>query len=310
MQNSQEFSHKSKLQSINDARTSGDAIELTTTVSPTFLILSSVLYLIVIILFSIAIEYPKAIDIKNDDDMSYYSMYMDVHVMLFLGFGLLMTFIDRYSYSGIGFNLLVLSICIPWGIFMYKYRNFKITETVTIHGDDLVYGDFAAAVILISFGGVLGRISPVQLLLMSFIEIIFWAVNWHINEKYLNVLDCGGSILVHIFGAYFGLSVSFIIGSPSKDKIKRYNKTNYNSNLFSVAGTLLLWVYWPSFNGYLANNDNYGTDRAYINTVLCLCSCTFTTFVISKLLNEKKKYDMVYIQNATLAGGVIIGKNI
>ena len=39
----------------------------------------------------------------------------------------------------------------------------------------LIGGDFAAAAVLISYGAVLGRITPTQILLMTFFELIFYA---------------------------------------------------------------------------------------------------------------------------------------
>ena len=38
-------------------------------------------------------------------------------------------------------------------------------------------GDFASAAVLISFGAVLGVLSPVQLIVMAFIEVVFYTLN-------------------------------------------------------------------------------------------------------------------------------------
>ena len=42
-------------------------------------------------------------------------MFQDVHVMIFVGFGFLMTFLRRYGYSSIGFNLLLAALVLQWG---------------------------------------------------------------------------------------------------------------------------------------------------------------------------------------------------
>lgn len=70
-------------------------------------------------------------------------------------------------------------------------------------------------------------------------------------------------------------------------------------------GTVFLWVFWPSFNGGLVEGDQQ--YRAVINTYISLASCTVTAFIISSLTNSEKKFDMVHVQNSTLAGGVAVG---
>ena len=46
-------------------------------------------------------------------------------------------------------------------------------------------------------------------------------------------------------------------------------------------GSVLLWVYWPSFNGLLASDD--ARHRAYINTYISLIASTLATFAVSAM---------------------------
>ncbi len=64
----------------------------------------------------------------------------------------------------------------------------------------------------------------------------------------------GGSIFIHTFGAYFGLLMSLIDcqHTYSNPEISGRQISNIRSDLFSLLGTLILWIYWPSFNGALA----------------------------------------------------------
>lgn len=63
--------------------------------------------------------------------------------------------------------------------------------------------------------------------------------------------DAGGSSTIHTYGAYFGLTVSFILGRQVKPLPKP--KTTYISNIFALIGTFFLWMFFPSFNaGYYA----------------------------------------------------------
>jgi len=66
-------------------------------------------------------------------------------------------------------------------------------------------------------------------------------------------------------------------------------------------------MYWPSFNGALAAENNFSQERVVNNTVLSLCACGVAAFFWSHFLEGK--LDMVHIQNATLAGGVAIGSS-
>lgn len=44
--------------------------------------------------------------------------FQDVHVMIFVGFGFLMTFLQRYGYSGVGFNFLLAAFGIQWALLL------------------------------------------------------------------------------------------------------------------------------------------------------------------------------------------------
>ena len=47
--------------------------------------------------------------------------------------------------------------------------------------------------------------------------------------------------------------------------------------------------------------------RAYINTYISLLASTICTFICSSIFGTDRKFNAVDIQNATLAGGVIVG---
>lgn len=74
-----------------------------------------------------------------------------------------------------------------------------------------------------------------------------------------------------------------------------------------ATGTVFLWLYWPSFNGALAGDAYNARHRAIINTTLSISASAFMAFVTSRLLRHGGKFNMVDVQNATLAGGVAMG---
>ena len=45
-------------------------------------------------------------------------MFQDVHVMMFVGFGFLMTYMKRYGLSSVGLNMLVAAFVIQWATLM------------------------------------------------------------------------------------------------------------------------------------------------------------------------------------------------
>ena len=151
------------------------------------------------------------------------------------------------------------------------------------------------AAVLISFGGIIGKVTPVQLLWLCAIECVFYAINWAICFNLYQITDSGGSIVIHIFGAfarvcgssfstwhwisfddiglgltvdagscmggglagaYFGLACNQVVTLKrmSADGLDKENRNQYIADLFSLLGTLFLFLYWPSFKYVRRNN--------------------------------------------------------
>ena len=66
--------------------------------------------------------------------------------------------------------------------------------------------------------------------------------------------DAGGSILTHAFGAFFGLGLTYGLGVKPEHIPEQNRRTNYMSDTFALVGTIVLWVFWPSFNGEFSDN--------------------------------------------------------
>ncbi|XP_017784382.1 PREDICTED: ammonium transporter Rh type A isoform X2 [Nicrophorus vespilloides] len=236
-----------------------------------------------------------------------YPMFQDVHVMIFVGFGFLMTFMKRYGFSAVGFNFLVAALLVQWAIlcngFYHMDENYKIPISIV----SLLKGDVAVATVLISMGAVLGRTSHMQLIFMGLLEIAFFSFNEYIAAKFFIVTDAGDSMFVHAFGAYFGLAVSFVLTRKQKltDEERSMEASSYMSDMFAMIGTVFLWAFWPSFNSAELEGD--AQHRAIINTYLSLTASCVVAYAFSSAFTPHHKFDMVHIQNSTLAGGVSIG---
>lgn len=88
-----------------------------------------------------------------------------------------------------------------------------------------------------------------------------------------------------------------------EEEASNREKSVYHSDVFAMIGTLFLFCFWPSFNaGVAAAGDS--RLRAIVNTYISISSSVLLTYICSSLFSKEKKFDMVHIQNATLAGGV------
>lgn len=236
-----------------------------------------------------------------------YPFFADVQVMIFVGFGFLMVFLRKHGYSSSGMTFLLAAFCIEWyqltsGFWMRVFSS--VYDKLPLNIYTLINGEFNAAAILITFGVVLGKTTPAQMMYVAFIETIMYSLNQQIGIRY-GATDLGGTITIHLFGAVFGVALSLILTKRGAVYNSIYNSASYNSDIFSILGTMFLWIFWPSFNA--ATGVGATQSRAIVNTVLSLCGSCVTAFLCSHIMRKEQKFAMVDIQNATLAGGVAMG---
>ena len=103
----------------------------------------------------------------------------------------------------------------------------------------MLSADFATAAVLISFGVVLGVTSPLQLIVMTVLEIIIFVFNEIIGRDIIGAVDAGDTIFVHLFGAYFGLSVVRVLYNPEHAESTKEG-SSYSSDLFSLVAIYIL----------------------------------------------------------------------
>jgi len=276
---------------------------------------ASLWQVIMIILFGLVTEYANQNVLASNEEGAFrdkYPFFQDVHVMIFVGFGFLMTFLQDYGYSSVGFNFLISALTIQWAILCNGFwHNVHLDkwDQIRLDIESLITADFAAGAVMITFGALLGKVSPMQMFFIMIFEIFFYGLNEMIGAYELHAVDMGGSIFVHAFGAYFGLGCSWAMtrdAPPEEDKNGKNGATK-TSDMFAMIGTLFLWMFWPSFNGALAETEQQ--HRVVINTVLALTASCVMAFAADILLRKHSKFDMVSIQNATLAGGVAVGSS-
>ena len=67
----------------------------------------------------------------------------------------------------------------------------------------------------------------------------------------------------------------------------------YTIKILFHQGTIFLWVYWPSFNSYGA--DEITQRRAMVNTVYALAASCMATYAFSVLSSQDSKLNMVCV---------------
>merc|ERR1719474_1684988 len=110
-----------------------------------------------------------------------YPLFQEVHVMIFIGFGFLMTFLKKYGLSAVSLNLMCSALAIEIFTLVYGFFHLKCHDTkfefsspkcmsdwpyIDVNVVTMISADFATAAVLISFGVVLGVTSPLQLIIM------------------------------------------------------------------------------------------------------------------------------------------------
>jgi len=232
-----------------------------------------------------------------------YGRSIHILAMLLVGFGFLMVFVRKHGYSSITATFLAVSIALPLYMLIKSYGCGSFSASV-IDIDTLLMAEFAAASLLIAIGAPLGRLRMEQYFIMALLFIPVYMLNeWLILESGLfqGFLDTGGSVVIHAFGAYFGLGV--VTGTMSRFQDAPGVESDAVSNQFALLGSMILWLFWPSFTSALVAPDRVVLTA--INTIFALCGATLATYIFSRLI--RGKIEIADIANAALAGGVAIG---
>lgn len=234
-----------------------------------------------------------------------YTMFIHVSIMIFFGFGFLMTFLRRGGHGAVGNCLIVSAVVVELSLVMAGIlKEWQFAWGGALNIETLINGLFCAGAVMISMGAVLGKVSPSQLLLMGIMETPIYWVNMGIYFGEIEGHDAAGGVLIHTFGAYFGLACAFVISRP-ENLDHDDNASIYSSDLFSLLGTLFLWLFWPSFCAAVAG-DSKAMFLAITNTYISLIGSTVGFAAVTRFLHGWK-LNMVELQNATLAGGVAVG---
>ncbi|MCK9997035.1 MAG: ammonium transporter [Candidatus Krumholzibacteria bacterium] len=244
-------------------------------------------------------------DLEAVIEVQTYNRAIHIMAMLLIGFGFLMVFVRGYGLSALTATYLMVAVAIP-GYFLLKTSGWFGHAVTGVEG--LVLTEFAAASLLICAGAVLGRLKMWQYLMLAVLFLPAYMLNeWILLEGGWGLVahgafvDTGGSIVIHAFGAMFGLGVAVSMTTRREQDLPV--ASDATSDRFSLLGSMVLWVFWPSFCAALVAPEMIPTT--VMNVVFALCGSTLLTYLATVLL--RREIDAADIANATLAGGVAIG---
>ncbi len=169
----------------------------------------------------------------------------------------------------------------------------------------MVQASVAAITYVIAIGVFLGTVKQWHYFIGGIaFAIVYAAVEWIVcNFELFGTLttDPGGSIMVHMCAAYFGLGVCLVL--RVKDAFQEPMYTTTHSVSFVWLASMLLWVLWPCFVcGSLGMEDfALGAATCYMAGLGSIVSAYVVCMVCQKKVNP-----LTYTY-AMLAGPVAIG---
>ncbi|MGH9642323.1 MAG: ammonium transporter [Terriglobales bacterium] len=236
-----------------------------------------------------------------------YNYSIHILAMLLVGFGFLMVFVKKHGYSSTTGTYLIVGVGIPLYLMLRSTGTISAEAMAPNSIHVLLLAEFACASALIAMGAVLGRLRLYQYAILAALLVPAYMVNeWLVLDGGLGVtkgfVDSAGSIVIHAFGAYFGLGVCIaLMRAKQADEPIAGDET---SDRFAMLGSMVLWIFWPSFCSAVVPSEQM--PQTVINTILALCGATLATYALSASL-RKGRPSFSDMMNAALAGGVGIG---
>ena len=213
----------------------------------------------------------------------------------------LMLFIKKYEW---GVALAVL-LSAAGSFLVYLLLQDFVFDRYVWDQDVMLMGVICAITVVIAIGCFLGKVKMWQYLFVGMLFApVFCLVELFMAGEIVDsivAMDPGGSILVHMCAAYFGLGVA--IGIREKRAFNEPMYTTTHSVSFVWLAAMLLWVLWPSFVTALLPLDEvfWGMMTCYLAGI----GSVLTAWIVCTIV-QKKVNPLIYTY-AMLAGPVAIG---
>jgi len=235
-------------------------------------------------------------------EVQQYNRAIHIMAMLLIGFGFLMVFVKNYGKSALTATFLLVSVSLPLYLAISSLEMFSEKGEI----EQFILAEFGAASLLIAAGALLGRLKMYQYMILGLLFIPFYILNEIVVlEDHFHfvgtIADTGGSIIIHAFGAIFGISAAISLSTKAQREIPI--EADATSDRYSLLGSMVLWVFWPSFCSALVPVE--AIPATVVNVFIALCGSTIATYIAS--VSIRGKINAADIANAALAGGVAIG---
>lgn len=230
-----------------------------------------------------------------DDELNKYNKNLDVWFMLML-VAFLMLFIRKFEW-GVALGTLLVTA----GSFITYMAINEFYYGASWNQDLMLMGVICAITVVIAIGVFLGTIKMWQYLLAGVLFApVFVALEYFLFTV-MDATDPGGSMLVHMCAAYFGLGVALAVREKRAFDEPMYTTTHSVS--FVWLASMLLWMLWPSFVTALLPSDQ--VTWGMITCYMAGLGSIITTYLICQIV-QKKVNPLIYTY-AMLAGPVAIG---
>lgn len=244
----------------------------------------------------------KSTGIPEILEVQQYNRAIHIMAMLLIGFGFLMVFVKNYGKSALTATFLLVSVALPMYLAISSLSFFGEKSEI----EHFILAEFGAASLLIAAGALLGRLKIYQYMILGLLFIPFYILNEIVVlEDHFHfvgtIADTGGSIIIHAFGAIFGISAAVSLSTKHQREIPI--EADATSDRYSLLGSMVLWVFWPSFCAALVPAE--AIPATVVNVFIALCGSTIATYIAS--VSIRGKINAADIANAALAGGVAIG---
>merc|ERR1712216_936421 len=197
---------------------------------------------------------------------------------------------------------------------MMAHQAFIVTGRTSLDKDKfslsfmtMIDGVYATVPVLVSFGVVLGKMTPIQLVPFGLLNVLGYAWNLWVCTYVIGAWDhTGGACVNHIFGSCFGIAASassYVKGSINHPE----SKSRYHIDIMALIGTLIAWTTYPTYNSFYA--PPFAQQAVAVNTYLAVLSSAVAAMIFSALFHPRFKLTITDAQRSAIAGGVAMSSN-